>query len=156
MMGHRLMGSSVNIAEARAHYDQALLLYEPTEHRPLAARFGQDVRVAILSNRSLPLWLLGYPEAALADAEQALKYARETSQAATLMFALCYTSLTCLLWADYAGAKALIDELVALANEKGALFWKASGILLHGQLCAVEGKATEAVEAITFSLAAIR
>jgi hypothetical protein len=56
MMGHRLMGTSVNIAEARAHHDQGLLLYDPAEHRPLAAQFGQDVRVAILSNRSLPLW----------------------------------------------------------------------------------------------------
>ena len=156
MMGHRLMGSSVNIAEARVHYDQALLLYDPAEHRPLAARFGQDVRVAILSNRSLPLWLLGHSEAARADAEQALKYARETSQAATLMFALFYTSLTCLLWADYAGAKALIDELVALADEKGATFWKAGGIAFQGSLQALTGQAADAVHTITSGITAWR
>ena len=79
--------------KAERIYDQALALYDPAEHRPLATRFGQDVRVAILSYRSLALWLLGYPEAALADAEQALKDAREIGQAATLMFALSYTSL---------------------------------------------------------------
>ena len=33
-------------------------------------------------------WLLGYPEAALADAEHALKDAREIGHAATLMYAL--------------------------------------------------------------------
>ena len=32
--------------------------------------------------------MLGYPEAALADAEQALRDAREIGQAATLMYAL--------------------------------------------------------------------
>jgi hypothetical protein len=32
--------------------------------------------------------MLGYPEAALADAEHALKDAREIGQAATLMYAL--------------------------------------------------------------------
>ena len=92
MVGHRLMGMSLlftgDIAEGRAHYDQAIALYDPAEHRPLATRFGQDIGVSILSFRSLALWLLGYPEAALADAEHALKDAREIGQAATLMYAL--------------------------------------------------------------------
>ena len=81
-----------DIAEGRAHFDRALALYDPAEHRPLATRFGQDIRVSILSYRSLALWLLGYPEAALADAEQALRDAREIGQAATLMLALYYGS----------------------------------------------------------------
>src|SRR5208337_487463 len=72
MVGHRLMGSSLvqtgDIAEGRGHLDQALALYDPAEHRPLAARFGQDVAVTILDYRSWALWLLGYPEAALRDA----------------------------------------------------------------------------------------
>ena len=46
--------------------------------------------VAILAYRSLALWLLGYPEAALADADDALKDAREIGQAATLMYALLH------------------------------------------------------------------
>jgi predicted ATPase len=57
MIGHRLMGTSLlftgDITQGRAHYDQALALYDPGKHRALAARFGQDVRVAILSNRSV-------------------------------------------------------------------------------------------------------
>ena len=40
------------------------------------------------------MWLLGYPEAALADADQALKDAREIGQAATLMYALYHASFT--------------------------------------------------------------
>jgi hypothetical protein len=49
-------------------------------------RFGQDNRVAVLSYRSLALWLLGSPEAALADTRQALSDAREIGQASTLMY----------------------------------------------------------------------
>ena len=71
MIGHRLLGTSLlitgDIAGGRTHYDQALALYDPGEHRALAARFGQDVRVAILVYRSLALWIVGYPAAALAD-----------------------------------------------------------------------------------------
>ena len=90
MVGHRLMGTSLlctgDIADGRAHYDQALALYDPAEHRPLATRFGQDIRVTILSFRSIALWLLGYPEAALADVDQALKDAREIGHAPSLMY----------------------------------------------------------------------
>jgi predicted ATPase len=59
MIGHRLMGHSLllmgHIAEGRAHYDQVIALYNPTEHRPLAMRFGQDVLVSILPFRALAL-----------------------------------------------------------------------------------------------------
>jgi tetratricopeptide (TPR) repeat protein len=98
MIGHRLMGNSLtctgDIVEGRAHYNQALALYDPAEHRQLATRFGQDLRVAIFCYRSLALWILGHPEAALEDADHALKDAREIGQAATLMYALVFSSFT--------------------------------------------------------------
>jgi predicted ATPase len=158
MMGHRVMGATAkNIAESRTHCDQALALYDPAAHRPLATRFGgHDVRVAILCNRSLNLWLLGHPEAALADAEQALKYAREIGQAASLMFALFYTSFICLLSGNYAIAKTLIHELVALADEKSATFWKGGGIAFQGSLLALTGQAADAVHTITSGLSVWR
>ena len=80
--------------KGRAHYDQALALYDATKHRPLADRFGQDNRVATLAYRSIALWMLGYPEAALADVDQALKDAREIDHAPSLMYALTMTSIT--------------------------------------------------------------
>ena len=66
MIGHRLMATSLvstgNTTEGCAHYDQALALYDPAEHRSLASRFGQDVRVVNVSQRSLALWALGFPD----------------------------------------------------------------------------------------------
>ncbi len=47
---HRLVGTSLlytgYAAQGRVHFDQSIALYHPAEHRPLATRFGQDVRVA--------------------------------------------------------------------------------------------------------------
>jgi predicted ATPase len=126
IVGHRMMANSLQlmgeIAESRTHYDQAIALYDPAAHRPLATRFGQDARVAILSLRSLALWLLGYPEAALSDADGALKDAREIGHAATLMFALNEASYTCIYCGNFAAANALVDELVALARRKAPCF----------------------------------
>ena len=70
-----------DIAEARVHFDQAISLYNPAAHRQLAMRFGEDQTIASLSLRSWALCLLGYLEAALRDADDALKQARETGQA---------------------------------------------------------------------------
>ena len=75
MIGHRLMGTSLlctgDIAESRLHIDRAMTLYNPAEHRPLATRFGQTSR-GNLSYLSWALWMLGYPKAALTDADRAL------------------------------------------------------------------------------------
>jgi predicted ATPase len=128
MIGHRVMGISLlltgGISEGRAHLDQALALYDPAEHRPLATRFGQDVRVSVLSYRSWALWLLGYPRAALADAEQALKDAREIGHAAALLYALFHASFTHIHCAKYAAANGEANELVALVEEKAVFFGK--------------------------------
>ena len=97
MIGHRLMGTSLmltgEIAKSRAQYDQAFALYDPAKHRPLATRFGQDVGVSIFVYRAWAQWMLGYPEAALADADHALQDARETGHAGTLMYAQFHTSV---------------------------------------------------------------
>jgi predicted ATPase len=161
MTGHRLMGTSLmctgDLAQGRAHYDQALALYDPANHRPLATRFGQDIRVAILSFRSLPLWVLGYPEAALADADHSLKDAREIGHAPTLMFALSHPTMFvhghC---GNYAVANLLFDELEALADEKGAAFFKALGMAFQGCVFALSGKTVGAVEAINSAITAYR
>lgn len=160
MIGHRLVGMSLlaagNFVQARAHLDWAIALYDPAIHRVLAARFGQDVRVVILPWRSWALWSLGYPEAALTDADQALKEAREIGHAATLMFALFHVSFIHMYCGDHAAANKLIEELVALADEKGASFWKAGGVLRRGWLLALIGKHFDAIQMITSGMAAWR
>jgi predicted ATPase len=160
MVGHRLMGSSLlqagDIAEGRAHLDRVVALYNPVEHRPLATRFGQDVRMAALTYRSWALWFLGYPEAALVDADHAMSDAREVGQAATLMYALVRTNLNHIFCGNYATAKAQSDEVVALSDEKGAVLWKAAGVALQGCALALTGKASDAVDRINSGITAWR
>jgi len=113
-----------DIEQGRAHFDRAVALYDPVEHRSLTTRFGVDTRVSILSYRSLALWVLGYSEAALADAENAIKDAHEINTAATLMYALHNTSLPHIFCGNYGTSNAQIDEVVSLADQKGALYWE--------------------------------
>jgi tetratricopeptide (TPR) repeat protein len=160
MIGHRLMGTSLvftgDIAEGRAHYDQAIALYDPAVHRPLATRFGHDVRVVILCQRSFALWHLGYPESALADADYAVRDARELGHAAALMYALYYASLNSVLSRNYAAANALLDELIALAEEKGASFWRASAMIVLGDVLTEIGNALAGRQMIASGIVALQ
>ncbi|HZZ23318.1 MAG TPA: adenylate/guanylate cyclase domain-containing protein [Roseiarcus sp.] len=160
MIGHRILGVALmyagDIVESRPHFDRAIALYDPAQHRPLAARFGADVAVTVLTHRPLALWVLGYPEAALADVEHALDDAREIPHAATLMHALFFTAWTHSHCGNHSIAKAQLDELVALADEKSSLFWKTLGMLNQGCALALTGETTDAAQMITSGIKAFR
>jgi class 3 adenylate cyclase/tetratricopeptide (TPR) repeat protein len=153
MVGHRLIGTSLlytgDIAKGRGHYDQALAFYDTASHRPLAARFGQDVRVAILSYRSLALWLLGHPDAALGDVNEAINNARQIGEAATLMYALAHAAMQQTFCGNYTIANTQAQELAALAQEKDSLLWKAFAMMNQGSVLALSGVPSEAVQALT-------
>jgi predicted ATPase/class 3 adenylate cyclase len=160
MIGERLIGTSLmlsgHIAESRAHYDAALALYDPAQHRPLVTRFAQDVGVTIFVYRALAQWMLGYPETALADAERALAHAHEASHAGTLMYAYLHASFTNILCAEFAAASAQSNQLLRLAEEKGAALWKALGRMQKGCTLALSGRPAEAIEMITSGIATYR
>jgi class 3 adenylate cyclase/predicted ATPase len=160
MIGHRLMGNSLmltgDILEGREHYNRAFALYDPPKHRPLATRFGQDVGVSIFVYRALAQWMLGYPETALADADQALANARQDGHAGTLMYAQFHTSLTNVLCAKYQQAKAQSDEVVRLAEEKGAALWKALATMQKGSVLALSERVSEGIQMISSGITAYR
>ena len=156
MIGHRMMGVSLlftgSITTARAHFDRAIALYNPEEHGQLAHLFGQDGRITALFYRAYTLWVLGYPEAAMADTNQALRYAREVGQPAGLIHALNHAALVYLFCGKYVEGNALIDEAFALADETGAAFWKNFATLHQGCIFALTGKPADAVQTLTSAL----
>jgi predicted ATPase len=160
MIGHRMVAHSSwlvgKIAEALPHYDQALALYDPAEHRALAIQFVLDVRVTVLVYRARVRWILGYPDAALADADRALHDAREIGLAGNLMYGLINASSTYVFCGEFAVANALLDEQLALAIEKSSRPWQAYGMMSRGVLLSATGKWAEAVEMLTSGIANCR
>jgi len=57
---------------------------------------------------------------------------------------------------DYATANTLSGELIALADEKSTLFWKASGLMNKGCVLALTGQASDAIHTIKSGIAALR
>jgi predicted ATPase len=146
-----------DLVDGKEHYDRALAIYDPAEHRPLTTRSGRDVGVTLLSFRAGYVWQLGYPEAALCDAERAINDARETGHATTLMYALFqaggFTHIHC---GNFAAANTELDELVALADKKRTPYFKALGTAARGWLFARIRKSSDAVRGITSGMASLR
>jgi class 3 adenylate cyclase/predicted ATPase len=145
-----------NQVGGKEHYDRALAIYDPAEHGPLTTRSGRDVGVTLLSFRASCVWQLGYPAASRNDAERAVKNAHETGQATTLMYALFFAVVNHIRCGNYAAAHTVVDELIALADERGASYWKAFGTAARGWLFAETGKASDAVRAITSGITSLR
>ncbi len=160
MIGHSMMAYSLlttgSPAQSRVHFDHSVALYDPAEHRSLAMLFGQDIRAANLVLRSLALWFLGYPEAALVDANLSLSEAREMGEAGSLFQVLCWAPVTHFLYGNYSTTETLANELFTLADEHDAVMWKQAGLLYRGWVFAVTGRASEAIQLITPQLAAYR
>jgi predicted ATPase/class 3 adenylate cyclase len=161
MIAHQQMGLSLlhtgDIADGRAHLDHAIALYDPGEHRQFATRFfGQDAGAAILCWRSLALLLLGYPNAALADTQQALKIARDGAHSATLTYVLNFSVFQHIFCGDFARASMLIDEFNILKDQIGSASWGGWGLALSGCVSTLTGKAAAAVQDISSGVIAMR
>jgi predicted ATPase len=100
--------------------------------------------------------MLGYPGTALAEAAHPFNAAREMGHAPTLLFALFSGTFTRIFSRDYEAANAHIDECVALAEEKGAGYFKVFAAAQRGCVLALTGKASAAVEMISAGMAGFR
>ena len=160
VLGHRVMGTSLlflgDIAESRTHLDRAMSLYNPAEHCLLGTRFGQESGVAIQSNRPLALWILGYPDAALKEADNALNYARDIGQTASFLYGVTRIAWFQLVVGNYTKAAGLIQQLMTIAEEMEGSYWTAAGMMLQGCLFAFTGKGSTAIPMITSGIAASR
>jgi predicted ATPase len=160
MVGHRLVAMSAShtgdLNGSKEHFDRAIALYDPVEHRALAPRFGQDNRVAALSYRAKALWLLGFPASALADIESALKDGREIDHGPSLMYAVQMAATLNIHSGYYTAARKHADEIVTFSTQKGVGFWKAYGMLAQGEASALLGNASDAVQTIASAINAYR
>ncbi len=140
-----------------SHLDRAIALYDPAEHRHFATRFfGQDAGAASLCWRSIALLLLGYPDAALADAREALKIARDIAHSATLVYVLNFSVFQHILCGDFVSANLLLEEFSILKDQIGSSFWGGWGLALSGCVLALTGSPAVAVRNIASGVIAMR
>jgi DNA-binding winged helix-turn-helix (wHTH) protein/predicted ATPase len=116
---------------ALAHLDQASALYDPRQHETQVAQHGVDCGVFAHACASHTLWLLGYPDQALARGHAALSLARQLSHPFSIVLSLAYLAML----EQFRGAAQAVSEhavaAVALSAEQGFNYYLAWGRFLQ-------------------------
>ena len=123
-LADRLVGSVLldrgKLIAAREHFEQALDRYDPERLRPVMARFGLfDPKALGLAQLAHALCILGYPDRALAAAEDAIEHAHALGDALNLTTVMYSGGITLLLRRDYDAAHRHAERMLALAGEHG-------------------------------------
>jgi class 3 adenylate cyclase/predicted ATPase len=143
------LSSTGSLERARVHFDRAVALFPAVQPSTLVAFIGWDYRFVGLADRAVCLWLLGYPDAALKDCEQALLGARESGNFASFAHTVPAAAFVQLGCGRYDVTIALADELEGLSRERDLTLFASSGKLIQGSVAARTGSALIAAESIT-------
>lgn len=144
------------LINARSHFDEAIRLYKPEQHRQYANALNQDLRVYAKSYRCWTLSKLGYLDAAFEDVDAIVSEAREIGHSGTLLFALQAAAWNHIIYGDPATAQTYVDELDVITTEKHIAFWKAGVIVMRGHLCGLTDRFEDAVALLNSGLDAWR
>lgn len=158
LIAHSLLGalflSLGELTAAREHLVKGIVLYDPREHRFMVTLYGDDPGVTCHCFAAMALWLLGYPDQALASVEQALVIARETGSPYCETFALDFVTWIHVLRREEHAAQAYIDAMTPIATEHGFQFLLADSQVLNGWILAAHEMEAEGLQQVHLGTAA--
>ena len=141
---------------ARQHAEEGMARYTPDQRRAPVFRLGQDLDVGCRVHAARTLWVLGYPEQALARVRDGLALAHALSHAFSLAFARCLAAWVSQLRRDVPAVHEHAEAAVALATEWGFPQWAAYGTSLRGWALAMQGQGEEGITQVRQGIAAYR
>src|SRR5439155_20295188 len=102
----------------RQHLEEVIARYTPDQHRAPLFRMGHDPGVGCRAHAAMTLWLLGYPEQALAHIHDTLALAHDLSHPYSLGFARYSAAWIYQLRHDVPAVHEQAEAAVALATEQ--------------------------------------
>jgi predicted ATPase len=144
------------LSAARQHVEEGIARYTPDQRRALVFRMGQDPGVGCQAYAAWTLWLLGYPDQALAHLHEALALAHELSHPYSLAFARCWAAIVSQFRRDMSAVHEHAVAAVALSSEEGIPFYAALGTSVRGWALALQGRGEAGMAQVRQGLAAWR
>ena len=143
------------LTATRAHQEQGLRLYDPQRHRAHAALYsGHDPGVCCRSRSGGYLWLLGYPDQAVASSQAALALAQQLAHPLSLGSALYWAAMLHHMRREAPLTQARAEALITLAVDQGFSELFAQAMPLLGWARAARGYGEEGIMQILQGLAA--
>ena len=142
-----------NLRQAREHFGNALAIYDPQRHLPLAFLFGQDAAAFCLSHLSWLAFHMGEPDRARAHIAEALALCDELDQPVSRGFALHFAATLWCLLGDFDLGEEHAGLLIQVSEEVGMPHWEALGNIDVGWAMQARGSHAEGAASIRGGLA---
>lgn len=139
--GFVLMGLG-EFSEAASHLEKMISFYDPREHHELRDVYGADPGVSSLTWCSWILWLLGYPEKALARSRDAIDLGQLLGDPDLQLFSQILAAFLHLLMRKPDSARDLIQSCSSLLEQHPLPLYSADLEFLQG-LCRAYGEEPE-------------
>jgi predicted ATPase len=147
VIAHYALGTTCwflgELLPARSHLEEGMARYMPAQRRSPVFRAGQDPGVACRVYSANTLWLLGYPDQAMARVRDGLALAAELAHPFSDAFALALVSIVCQLRREGQDAYDHAEAGVTLSSEQGFPFWLALSAFLRGWALTALGQREE-------------
>jgi adenylate cyclase len=121
-----------DLAVARAHFEQALRIFDPERDREAKFRFGMDIGVSTTIFLALTNWLLGEAGPALKLIEEAIARAVESAHSPTLASVYWFKALFDAFRDDAEAGRRAADSLLEVSRRLGLGLFLAFGALSSG------------------------
>jgi len=126
--------------KGRYHLETGMALYQPSHHRTMVSRYGENVRLSSGSLLAFALWILGFPDQATSVCDQNIALARKLKHP----FSLGYTVSTASIVHRWLKQTDTVDQLagesMAVSDEFGMPFWLCMGSSSAGWVTAMRGE----------------
>ena len=127
------------------HLEQGLRLYEPQRHRTHTALYsGHDPGVCCRVIAGQSLWLLGYPDQAVANSQAALDLAQQLAQPYNLTLALSFAAVLHHLRREVPLTQARAEAVMTIATDQEFPLHLSQVMILRGWTLAENGRARRA------------
>ncbi len=126
-------GWSGDLAGSREHIRQGLKLYDRREHGGHALLYGgHDPAVCGLGQGGVSLWMLGYPDQALASGREAVALGVDLAHVPSLGHGLWFAGVIHMFRRDAPAARETGERLIALGREHRLPQYRAIGEMARG------------------------
>jgi class 3 adenylate cyclase/predicted ATPase len=149
LLAHRHMGYSLwvlgRFAEGREHSERVLALYDPERHRSMVHEVGFDYKISALTALFCDLFILGYPDQAVARVDETLSWSQDLRHPHARAIALIGATMLNIMRGADETAEPLLEEAIGITTEQKFPLWLAIANGLRGDLLARRHRLQEGV-----------
>lgn len=147
---HRSLGNTLvwlgAFADAHQHLEQGFARYDRRQHTQYLQWYGQDLGVACLTNLLNTLWLLGYPDQALARSNEVLTLAETLAHPLSLIYTYVWKAQLHWLRREPQEAQRLAEMTMQMTMSYPSPLWWAVAACVRGMALISQGQVDAGID----------